>query len=82
MFLLFCSRRRENIINLVAFICHYCGVHAQQRVIKARSQFTLFFIPLFSFPTRFVNECTNCGGQTSLTADQAAHSLAGAASQR
>jgi hypothetical protein len=37
---------------------------------------------LFSFPTRFVNECTNCGGQTSLTADQAAHSLAGAASQR
>ncbi|HEV7949163.1 MAG TPA: zinc-ribbon domain-containing protein [Glaciihabitans sp.] len=82
MFLLFGTRRRDSIINVVAFTCHFCGVHAQQQVVKLRSQFTLFFLPLFSYSTSYLNQCTNCGGQTPLTADQAQHSLAWAAQQK
>ena len=76
MFLLFGSRVSENIVNVVSFVCHYCGQQAQQNVVKASNRFTLFFVPLFTFSTRYRNECTNCGGSTALTAAQVQHSLA------
>jgi hypothetical protein len=75
MFLIFGNRVSDAIINVVVFVCGYCGVRASQNVIKRSNRFTLFFIPLFSFSTKYVNECSNCGGQTPLSADQARHSL-------
>lgn len=75
MLLIFGNRVSEAIINIVTFVCGYCGVRATQNVIKRTNRFTLFFIPLFSFSTKYVNQCTNCGGQTALTADQAKNSL-------
>jgi len=75
MFLLFGSRVSEDILNVVAFVCGYCRVQAPQNVVKVRNRFTLFFVPLFTFSTRYVNVCTNCGGETELTADQAQHSV-------
>ena len=76
MFLLFGSRVSEKIVNVVSFVCRYCGQQAQQNVVKASNRFTLFFVPLFTFSTRYSNECTNCGGSTALTAAQVQHSLA------
>jgi len=76
MFLLFGTRISEKIVNVVAFVCGYCGQHATQNVITASNRFTLFFVPLFTFSTKYRNECTNCGGRTALTADQVQHSLA------
>jgi hypothetical protein len=35
----------------------------------------VFFVPLFSFSTKYYNECTNCGGRTALTVAQVNHSL-------
>ena len=75
MFLLFGTRVSQQIVNVVAFVCGYCHVDAPQNVIKASNKFTLFFLPLFSFSTRYYNECTNCGGRTALTVDQVQHSL-------
>ena len=80
MFLLFGTRLSQTIINVVTFVCGFCRVNAPQNVIKQSNRFTLFFVPLFSFSTRYVNQCTNCGGQTALTAQQAQHSLDWAAS--
>jgi hypothetical protein len=74
--LIFGNRVSESIINVVTFACVFCGVRAQQNVIKRSNRFTLFFIPLFSFSTKYLNECTHCGGQTALTRDQANQSLA------
>ena len=75
MFLLFGSRVVETVINVVSFVCGYCGVHAEQRVIKRANKLTLFFIPLFSLRSTHLNQCSNCGGITELTAEQARHSL-------
>jgi hypothetical protein len=75
MFLLFGTRTAEALINVVSFICGYCGVQAAQNVVKRSTKFTLFFVPLFSFSTSFTNVCTNCGGATALTKSQAQHSL-------
>lgn len=75
MLLIFGSGVSEAVINVVTFVCGYCGVRAPQNVIKRSNRFTLFFLPLFSFSTTYVNECSNCGGRTALTADQARNSL-------
>lgn len=80
MLLIFGSRLYSTIINVVMFVCGYCGVEARQNVIKNSNRFTLFFIPLFPFSTRYVNRCSNCGGETPLSAEQAQHSLQWAAS--
>lgn len=75
MFLLFGTRVSQAIINVVTFVCGYCGVNARQNVVKRTNKFTLFFIPLFPFSTRYHNQCTNCGGVTDLSADQVQRSL-------
>ncbi|WP_172582640.1 zinc-ribbon domain-containing protein [Subtercola boreus] len=82
MLLIFGSRISEAIINMVTFVCGYCHQQAPQNVIKRSNRFTLFFVPLFPFSTKYVNQCTNCGGLTELTADQARHSLEWAEAQR
>jgi len=75
MLLIFGTRAYESIFNVVMFICGYCGTEASQSVIKRSNRFTLFFIPLFSFSTKYINVCSHCGGETALTADQARNSL-------
>ncbi|ASD23265.1 MULTISPECIES: zinc-ribbon domain-containing protein [Cryobacterium] len=75
MFLLFGINASQKVINVVTFVCAFCGERAPQNVVKSANRFTVFFLPLFSFSTKYSNECTNCGGQTRLSADQARHSL-------
>ena len=80
MFLIFGTDFSEKAINVVSFVCAFCGADARQDVIKSSTRFTLFFIPLFSFGTRYRNQCTNCGAEAKLTAVQARHSLQWSAS--
>lgn len=81
MLLIFGNRLTESIVNVVSFVCGYCNVLAPQNVIRRSNRFTLFFIPLFSFSTKYVNQCTNCGAESGLTAAQAQHSIAWAENQ-
>jgi zinc-ribbon family len=73
--LLFGTRASDAVINVVAFVCNYCGVHAQQQVVKRSTRMTLFFVPLFTVSSSYYNTCNNCGGTTKLTKAQAQHSL-------
>ena len=75
MILLFGTRAFETVINLVSFVCGYCGTLAEQQVIKRTTRFTLFFHPLFPLSRTYVNVCGRCHGSTALTAAQARHSL-------
>lgn len=75
MFLILGTRLSEAIINVVTFMCSYCRMNVPQNVIKRSNRFTVFFVPLFSVGTSYLNRCTNCGGETALTATQAQHSL-------
>ena len=76
MLLIFGNRISDSIVNLVAFVCGFCNVRAEQQVIKRSNRFAIFFVPLFSFSTKYLNRCTNCGGETALTAEQVQRSLA------
>ena len=82
MLLIFGTRISQSVINVVTLVCGYCHVQAPQNVIKLTNRFTLFFIPLFSVSTSYVNQCTNCGGETVLTDEQARHSLAWSATRQ
>lgn len=82
MFLLFGTRVSATLLAVVSFACGYCGQTVPQRVSKLSNKFTLFFIPLFPISSRHQVQCTNCGGVTDLTQQQAENSVAWAASRR
>ena len=82
MFLLFGTRASEAVLVIVHFVCEFCGQAVPQRVVKHTNRFTLFFIPLFSFGTNYFVECSNCGGSTGLTREQAEHGMEWAARNR
>ena len=82
MLLIFGTRAYETLIVLVQFVCPHCAVDARQRVTKLASRFTVFFLPVFTVSTRYFVECSHCGIATSLTREQAAHSVEWAASAR
>lgn len=81
MILLFGTTAKLEQMLLVSFICNFCGVHASQQVYRRVNRFTLFFVPLFRVSTRYFVECSNCGGVTSLTREQAEHAQQWAASR-
>jgi predicted RNA-binding Zn-ribbon protein involved in translation (DUF1610 family) len=81
VFLLFGTRAYLNHLATVSFACPYCGRVAPQEVLEAANRFTLFFLlPLFTLSRDYFNRCTNCGGETPLTAEQARNSQEWAAS--
>ncbi len=82
MILLFGTRLGSTIVAIVSFVCPFCSKDVAQRVVKLVNRFTLFFIPLFPVSTRFVNECTNCGGVTALSREQAENAVAWARTDR
>lgn len=82
MLILFGSRASESIIAVVAFICGYCHVEAPQNVVTRVNRLTLFFVPLFALSTKYLNQCTNCGGRTELSAEHARHAVSSAESHR
>jgi hypothetical protein len=79
--LLFGTRAYFQEIVLVSFVCHFCGVAAPQQVYRRVNRFTLFFLPLFTVSRKYFVECSNCGGATQLTEDQANHASQWAASR-
>ncbi len=82
MFLIFGTTLRDRVLDTVRFVCTYCGVAAQQRIIESATKLSLFFIPLVTLGRRHAVVCTNCGGATPLTKDQARHGLDWAARNR
>jgi len=75
VFLLFGTRPVLRHLATVRFACPYCGRTVPQEVFEQANKFTLFFLlPLFTFGRSYLNRCTNCGGETPLTAEQARNS--------
>lgn len=79
MILLFGTRMSSSLLAIVTFVCPFCSKDVAQRVVKLVNRFTLFFIPLFPVSTRYLNECTNCGGHTAISQEQADNAAAWAA---
>lgn len=41
--------------------CFACGNVGQKELLRARTWFTLFFIPIFPVSTKYIVRCTRCG---------------------
>jgi len=73
--LIFGTRAYFEELTMLRFVCSYCRVNAPQRVYRRVNRFSLFFIPLFTVSRKHFLECSNCGGTTQLTEDQARHAV-------
>ncbi len=80
--LIFGTRAYFEELTMLRFVCSYCRVNAPQRVYRRVNRFSIFFIPLFTVSRRHFVECSNCGGATALTEQQAHHALQWAAGRR
>jgi hypothetical protein len=79
--LLFGTRAYLEQIVTVTFVCAFCGLAVPQQVYRRVNRFTLFFLPLFPLSRRHFVECSNCGGTTALSEDQAHHAREWAAAR-
>lgn len=48
-------------------ICGFCRHEGAQVIDEIKRKFTLFFIPLFTTSTKYVQQCTMCGQQSLVT---------------
>lgn len=82
MLLIFGATPRERLLTPVTFVCEYCRTRAEQHVVESATKFSIFFIPLFTVSKRYFVACSNCGGTTALTKEQATHGVEWAARNR
>lgn len=82
MLLIFGTTLRDKVLVVVRFICQYCGVDASQDVIESATKVSVFFIPLFTVSRRHFVVCSNCGGTTGLTKEQATNGIEWASRNR
>ncbi|MBT2491331.1 zinc-ribbon domain-containing protein [Streptomyces sp. ISL-96] len=58
-------------LAILTLVCQSCGNPAAHTLRKRVSKFTLFFIPLFPFSTKYTTQCTFCGAEQKVTQEQA-----------
>ncbi|MCX4789360.1 MULTISPECIES: zinc-ribbon domain-containing protein [unclassified Streptomyces] len=63
-------------LAILTLVCGWCGNPAAHTLRKRVTKFTLFFVPLFPFSTKFATQCTFCGGEQQIPKEQAEQLLA------
>ena len=61
----------EALLSTLVLTCETCGNHAAHQLIKQSRKFSLFFIPLFSVGTKYLDICTACGRIIEVSKEQA-----------
>ncbi len=64
-------------LTTAVYVCDRCGTNAaHRRLTKRVRRFTLFFVPLFSVSTTYVDNCTACGRDVEVANAQAKAAVA------
>ncbi|MGR8008289.1 zinc-ribbon domain-containing protein [Streptomyces hypolithicus] len=58
-------------LAMLTLVCGNCGNPAAHTLKKRVSKFTLFFVPLFAFSTKYSTQCTFCGAEHPVGKEQA-----------
>ncbi|MGW0547212.1 zinc-ribbon domain-containing protein [Streptomyces altiplanensis] len=58
-------------LAMLTLVCGRCGNPAAHTLKKRVSKFTLFFVPLFPFSTKYTTQCTFCGAEQQVSQEQA-----------
>ena len=82
MLLIFGIRRRGYRIATVFAICGQCHTPAAQAIVRVKTFFTFFFIPLIPLGAKYRSTCTMCGTVVNLTKEQAETGVQQAQAQR
>ena len=61
----------EVLLSTLVFTCETCGNHAAHQLTKQNRKFSLFFIPLFSVGTKYLDSWTACGRIIEVSKEQA-----------
>ncbi|MFI8002440.1 zinc-ribbon domain-containing protein [Streptomyces sp. NPDC086010] len=63
-------------LAVLTMVCGWCGNPAAHTLRKRVTKFTLFFVPLFPFSTKYATQCTFCGGERKIAKEEADRLLA------
>jgi hypothetical protein len=63
-------------LAIMTLVCGHCGNPSAHTLKKYVTKFTLFFVPLFPFSTKYLTQCTFCGASQRTTKEQADQLLA------
>lgn len=69
-------------LAILTLVCGQCGNPSAHALRKRVTKFTLFFVPLFPFSTKYTTQCTFCGAEQKVTKEQAEHLQGGGAGGR
>ncbi|WP_274562012.1 zinc-ribbon domain-containing protein [Streptomyces spiramyceticus] len=69
--IIFGSRSYLYQLAILTLVCGRCGNPAAHTLKKRVSKFTLFFVPLFPFSTKYATQCTFCGAEQQVPKEQA-----------
>ena len=58
-------------LAILTLVCGQCGNPSAHALRKRVTKFTLFFVPLFPFSTKYTTQCTFCGAEQKVTKEQA-----------
>lgn len=58
-------------LAVLTLLCANCGNPAAHTLRKRVTKFTLFFVPLFPVSTKYLTQCTFCGTEQKVSAEQA-----------
>lgn len=58
-------------LAILTLVCGHCGNPSAHTLKKRVTKFTLFFVPLFAFSTKYVTQCTFCGAEQRVAKEQA-----------
>ncbi|MEN8650920.1 zinc-ribbon domain-containing protein [Streptomyces sp. 21So2-11] len=58
-------------LAMLTLVCGRCGNPSAHTLRKRVSKFTLFFIPVFPYSTKYSTQCTFCGAEQQVTKEQA-----------
>lgn len=71
MIILFGFRTLQKILGFTCvYACPRCNNAKEWQIIRARQWFTLFFIPIIPFSTKYYQKCPVCGLATGMTKQQ------------
>ncbi|WP_216591565.1 zinc-ribbon domain-containing protein [Streptomyces brasiliscabiei] len=71
MFIIFGTKGYLYQLAILTLVCGQCGNPAAHTLRKRVTKFTLFFVPLFPFSTKYQTQCTFCGAEQKIDAEQA-----------
>jgi hypothetical protein len=58
-------------LAILTLVCGHCGNPSAHTLRKRVTKFTLFFVPLFPFSTRYSTQCTFCAVEQNVPKEQA-----------